>query len=87
MSGDCELHTTPWSSCKCLFDDEKRAIEFKEKFQRSETSLMQITELSAHLEEKCSGEVDTHSSAVLVVQCVTKQNRCSLDQVKCFFVS
>ncbi|XP_014795967.1 PREDICTED: protein FAM35A isoform X1 [Calidris pugnax] len=57
VSGDFELHTTPWSSYECLFDDDKRAIEFKEKFQKSKTSLMQVTKLSAHLEEKCSGVV------------------------------
>ncbi|KFQ70555.1 Protein FAM35A, partial [Phaethon lepturus] len=55
VSGDFELHTTPWSSYECLFDDDKRAIEFKEKFQKSKTSLVQLTKLSAHLEEKCSG--------------------------------
>ncbi|XP_075361350.1 shieldin complex subunit 2 isoform X2 [Mycteria americana] len=57
VSGDFELHTTPWSSYECLFDDDKRAIEFKEKFQKSKTSVMQMTKLSAHLEEKCSGVV------------------------------
>ncbi|KFR02914.1 Protein FAM35A, partial [Opisthocomus hoazin] len=57
VSGDFELHTTPWSSCECLFDDDKRAIEFKEKFQKSKTSLVQMTKLSTHLEEKCSGVV------------------------------
>ncbi|KFQ19332.1 Protein FAM35A, partial [Merops nubicus] len=64
VSGDFELHTTPWSSCECLFDDDKRAIEFKEKFQKSKTSLMQMTKLSAHLEEKYSGviQVKAHIS-------------------------
>ncbi|XP_008641014.1 PREDICTED: protein FAM35A isoform X1 [Corvus brachyrhynchos] len=57
VSGDLELHTTPWSSCECLFDDDKRAVEFKEKFQKSQTSLMELTRLSAHLEEKCSGVI------------------------------
>ncbi|KAM6067690.1 shieldin complex subunit 2 isoform 2-T3 [Chlamydotis macqueenii] len=57
VSGDFELHTTPWSSCECLFDDDKKAIEFKEKFQKSKTPLMQMTNLSAHLKEKCSGVV------------------------------
>nr|XP_009512861.1 PREDICTED: protein FAM35A [Phalacrocorax carbo] len=57
VSGDLELHTTPWSSYECLFDDDKRAIEFKEKFQKSKASLVQLTKLSAHLEEKCSGVV------------------------------
>ncbi|XP_026707700.1 shieldin complex subunit 2 isoform X2 [Athene cunicularia] len=55
VSGDFELHTTPWSSCECLFDDDKRAIEFREKFQKSKKSVLQMTRLSAHLEEKCSG--------------------------------
>ncbi|XP_009999428.1 PREDICTED: protein FAM35A [Chaetura pelagica] len=57
VSGDFELHTTPWSSCECLFDDDTRAIEFKEKFQKSKTSPMQMTKLSIHLEEKCSGVI------------------------------
>ncbi|XP_054493362.2 shieldin complex subunit 2 [Agelaius phoeniceus] len=57
VSGDLELHTTPWSSYECLFDDDKRAVEFKEKFQKSQTSLMELTRLSALLEEKCSGVV------------------------------
>ncbi|XP_065699134.1 shieldin complex subunit 2 isoform X3 [Patagioenas fasciata] len=57
VSGDFELHTTPWSSYECLFDDDKRAIEFKEKFQKSKMSHMQVTKLSAHLEEKCSGVI------------------------------
>ncbi|KAM5148058.1 shieldin complex subunit 2 [Mantella aurantiaca] len=33
ISGDLELHTTPWSSCECLFDDDKRAIDFKNKYE------------------------------------------------------
>ncbi|XP_014733474.1 PREDICTED: protein FAM35A isoform X2 [Sturnus vulgaris] len=57
VSGDLELHTTPWSSYECLFDDDKRAVEFKEKFQKSQTTLMELTRLSAHLEEKCSGVI------------------------------
>ncbi|KGL73428.1 Protein FAM35A, partial [Tinamus guttatus] len=57
VSGDFELHTTPWSSCECLFDDDKRAIEFKEKFQKSKTSLLKMTNVLAHLEEKCSGVI------------------------------
>ncbi|XP_032922214.1 shieldin complex subunit 2 isoform X2 [Catharus ustulatus] len=57
VSGDLELHTTPWSSYECLFDDDKRAVEFKEKFQKSQTSRMELTRLSTHLEEKCSGVI------------------------------
>ncbi|XP_019357802.1 PREDICTED: protein FAM35A isoform X4 [Gavialis gangeticus] len=55
ISGTFELHTTPWSSCECLFDDDKRAITFKEKFQKSEKSLMKMTDLSTHIMEKRSG--------------------------------
>lgn len=57
VSGDFELHSTPWSSCECLFDDDQRAIAFKEKFQKNKASLMKVTNLSAHLEEKYSGVI------------------------------
>ncbi|XP_067408596.1 shieldin complex subunit 2 isoform X2 [Emydura macquarii macquarii] len=57
VSGDLELHTTPWSSCECLFDDDKRAVEFKEKFKKSEKSVMTVTNLSTYLEGKCSGVI------------------------------
>ncbi|KAF6111399.1 hypothetical protein HJG60_017235 [Phyllostomus discolor] len=49
-----ELHTTPWSSCECLFDDDKRAISFKAKFQKSMPSFVKISDLATHLEDKCS---------------------------------
>ncbi|XP_036905283.1 shieldin complex subunit 2 isoform X2 [Sturnira hondurensis] len=49
-----ELHTTPWSSCECLFDDDERAIMFKAKFQKSMTSFVKLTDLATHLEDKCS---------------------------------
>ncbi|XP_010338865.1 shieldin complex subunit 2 isoform X2 [Saimiri boliviensis] len=52
-----ELHTTPWSSCECLFDDDKRAITFKAKFQKSAPSFVKISDLATHLEDKCSGVV------------------------------
>uniref|UniRef100_A0A8C8RML6 Shieldin complex subunit 2 n=1 Tax=Pelusios castaneus TaxID=367368 RepID=A0A8C8RML6_9SAUR len=61
VSGDLELHTTPWSSCECLFDDDKRAVEFKEKFKKSEKSLMKMTNLSTYLEEKCSGVIQLNA--------------------------
>ncbi|NP_001364092.1 shieldin complex subunit 2 isoform 6 [Homo sapiens] len=49
-----ELHTTPWSSCECLFDDDIRAITFKAKFQKSAPSFVKISDLATHLEDKCS---------------------------------
>ncbi|XP_009234307.2 shieldin complex subunit 2 isoform X1 [Pongo abelii] len=52
-----ELHTTPWSSCECLFDDDIRAITFKAKFQKSAPSFVKIPDLATHLEDKCSGVV------------------------------
>ncbi|XP_038600279.1 shieldin complex subunit 2 [Tachyglossus aculeatus] len=57
ISGELELHTTPWSSCECLFDDDKRAVEFKAKFQQNERNIVKISDISTHLEEKCSGVV------------------------------
>ncbi|XP_037864868.1 shieldin complex subunit 2 isoform X2 [Chlorocebus sabaeus] len=52
-----ELHTTPWSSCECLFDDDIRAITFKAKFQKSTPAFVKISDLAAHLEDKCSGVI------------------------------
>ncbi|XP_003483561.2 protein FAM35A isoform X1 [Sus scrofa] len=52
-----ELHTTPWSSCECLFDDDTRAIEFKAKFQKNTPSFVKISDLATHLEDKHSGVI------------------------------
>uniref|UniRef100_A0ACB8F868 Uncharacterized protein n=1 Tax=Sphaerodactylus townsendi TaxID=933632 RepID=A0ACB8F868_9SAUR len=61
VSGVLELHTTPWSSFECLFDDDKRAIEFKEKFDKSIKSLVRMTSLPACLEEKRSGIIQVRA--------------------------
>ncbi|XP_058043168.1 shieldin complex subunit 2 isoform X2 [Ahaetulla prasina] len=55
VSGDLELHTTPWSVLECLFDDDKRSLAFKEKFERKVQELLKMTTLASHLEEKSSG--------------------------------
>ncbi|KAI6057004.1 shieldin complex subunit 2 isoform X1 [Marmota monax] len=52
-----ELHTTPWSSCECLFDDDIRAITFKTKFQNSVPTFVKMSDLEAHLKDKYSGVV------------------------------
>nr|XP_020136014.1 protein FAM35A isoform X4 [Microcebus murinus] len=52
-----ELHTTPWSSCECLFDDDIRAITFKAKFQKSAPSFVKMSNLATHFEDKCSAVV------------------------------
>lgn len=52
-----ELHTTLWSSCECLFDDDTRAISFKTKFQKNTSSFVKISDLATHLEDKYSGVV------------------------------
>ncbi|XP_063089817.1 shieldin complex subunit 2 isoform X2 [Cavia porcellus] len=52
-----ELHTTPWSSCECLFDDDIRAVAFKSKFQERAPSFTRTSDLATHLTEKCSGVV------------------------------
>ncbi|XP_077206700.1 shieldin complex subunit 2 isoform X2 [Paroedura picta] len=61
VSGDIELHTTPWSSFECLFDDDKRAVEFKEKFDRGIKSLTRVSSLPAYLEEKRSGIIQVRA--------------------------
>ncbi|XP_037661058.1 shieldin complex subunit 2-like isoform X2 [Choloepus didactylus] len=57
MLENLELHTTPWSSCECLFDDDVRAVQFKAKFQKSAPTFVKMSDLAAHLEEKHSGVV------------------------------
>ncbi|KFO33996.1 Protein FAM35A [Fukomys damarensis] len=52
-----ELHTTPWSSSECLFDDDVRAIAFKSKFQGSTSSCVKMSDLATHLKDKYSGVV------------------------------
>ncbi|XP_050997850.1 shieldin complex subunit 2 isoform X1 [Acomys russatus] len=52
-----ELHGTLWSSCECLFDDDKRAVSFKAKFQKNTPSFVKISDLSTHLKDKYSGVV------------------------------
>ncbi|XP_066205858.1 shieldin complex subunit 2 [Saccopteryx leptura] len=66
-----ELHTTPWSSCECLFDDDRRAITFKAKFQKSMPSFLKISELATHLEGKCSGVILLKAQIVELVFPVT----------------
>ncbi|KAK2507999.1 hypothetical protein MC885_009934 [Smutsia gigantea] len=46
-----ELHTTAWSSCECLFDDDIKAITFKAKFQKSTPSFVKMSDLATHLED------------------------------------
>ncbi|KAM4652038.1 shieldin complex subunit 2 [Discoglossus pictus] len=62
VTGDMELHTTPWSSCECLFHDDKRAVEFKKIYNKNEGSLLQQMDIQTLLEEKCSGEIQLKAS-------------------------
>ncbi|KAM7072781.1 shieldin complex subunit 2 isoform 3-T3 [Molossus nigricans] len=52
-----ELHTTPWSSCERLFDDDVRAVTFNTKFQKSVSSSVKMSDLATHLQDKCSGVI------------------------------
>ncbi|XP_029465288.1 shieldin complex subunit 2 isoform X3 [Rhinatrema bivittatum] len=62
LTGEIELHTTPWSSCECLFDDDKRAIDFKAQYQTNKASAMeQVIGIAALLEEKFSGEIQVQA--------------------------
>ncbi|XP_063796482.1 shieldin complex subunit 2 [Pseudophryne corroboree] len=56
FSGDLELHTTPWSYCECLFDDDKRAVEFQKRYielvlEKKQMSMMAI------IEDRYSGDI------------------------------
>ncbi|XP_053577313.1 shieldin complex subunit 2 [Bombina bombina] len=56
VSGEIELHTTPWSSCECLFDDDERAVDFKKRYFKNEEPLTKLIDLPDLLEERYSGE-------------------------------
>ncbi|KAM3915544.1 shieldin complex subunit 2 [Leptodactylus fuscus] len=55
ISGDLELHTTPWSSCECLFHDDQRAIDFRKMYNISSVKQMS---LFAMIENRYSGEIE-----------------------------
>lgn len=70
-----ELHTTPWSSCECLFDDDIRAITFKAAFQSSMPSFVKMSDLATHLENKYSGVILIKARILeLVFPTTTAQN-------------
>ncbi|OCT85348.1 shieldin complex subunit 2 [Xenopus laevis] len=62
VSGEIELHTTPWSTCECLFDDDKRAVDFKRTYFKNEENFIRQMDLLSLLEEKCSGEIQIKAS-------------------------
>ncbi|XP_072881314.1 shieldin complex subunit 2 isoform X1 [Hemitrygon akajei] len=66
ITGDLELHTTPWSSCECLFDDDERAIEFQSKYQLSKTACIKAKDISTLLCTRHSAtfELRTHIIAM-----------------------
>ncbi|XP_062926789.1 shieldin complex subunit 2 [Mobula hypostoma] len=66
ITGDLELHTTPWSSCECLFDDDERAIEFRSKYQPSKMACVKVKDISTLLCTRHSAtfELRTHIIAM-----------------------
>ncbi|XP_036603540.1 shieldin complex subunit 2-like [Trichosurus vulpecula] len=72
--GNLELHMTPWSSCECLFEDDTRAVEFKAKFQKRESHLVNISHFSVLLEEKRSGVVQVKAQILAFVFPVVAHN-------------
>ncbi|XP_042192791.1 shieldin complex subunit 2 isoform X2 [Callorhinchus milii] len=57
ITGDLELHSTPWSSCECLFDDDERAIEYMTKYHSGETASVKTMALSTLLSTRYSGDI------------------------------
>ncbi|XP_043912439.1 shieldin complex subunit 2 [Protopterus annectens] len=64
VSGDLELHTTPWSACECLFNDDKRAVEFKARYQSEKKLSIKATDLQSLLTETYSGEIQLRAHVV-----------------------
>nr|XP_048277496.1 shieldin complex subunit 2 isoform X3 [Myodes glareolus]XP_048277498.1 shieldin complex subunit 2 isoform X3 [Myodes glareolus] len=73
-----ELHTTLWSSCECLFDDDTRAISFKAKFQKSIPSFVKTSDLATHLKDKYSGVVLIKAKVSELVFTVTAAQKIAL---------
>ncbi|KAM4022681.1 shieldin complex subunit 2 [Anomaloglossus baeobatrachus] len=59
VSGDLELHTTPWSSCECLFDDDQRAVDFRRRYNICLVKQMSLLTL---FEDRYSGEIQAKGS-------------------------
>ncbi|XP_068838376.1 shieldin complex subunit 2 isoform X3 [Capricornis sumatraensis] len=74
-----ELHTTPWSSCECLFDDDIRAITFKAKFQKNTPSFVKMSDLATHLEEKRSGVILIKAQILELVFPITAVQKIALN--------
>ncbi|XP_075844834.1 shieldin complex subunit 2 isoform X2 [Microtus pennsylvanicus] len=74
-----ELHTTLWSSCECLFDDDTRAISFKAKFQESISSFVKTSDLATHLKDKYSGVVLIKAKVSELVFAVTAAQKIALN--------
>lgn len=74
-----ELHTTLWSSCECLFDDDTRAISFKAKFQKNTSSFVKISDLATHLTDKYSGVVLITARVSELVFCATAAQKVALN--------
>ncbi|XP_043332318.1 shieldin complex subunit 2 isoform X1 [Cervus canadensis] len=74
-----ELHTTPWSSCECLFDDDIRAITFKAKFQKNIPSFVKMSDLATHLEEKHSGVILIKAQILELVFPITAVQKIALN--------
>ncbi|XP_072612534.1 shieldin complex subunit 2 isoform X6 [Vulpes vulpes] len=74
-----ELHTTFWSSCECLFDDDIRAITFKAKFQKNTPSFVKISDLATHLEDKRSGVILIKAQILELVIPITAGQKIALN--------
>ncbi|XP_077751400.1 shieldin complex subunit 2 isoform X1 [Canis aureus] len=74
-----ELHTTFWSSCECLFDDDIRAITFKAKFQKNTPSFVKISDLATHLEDKHSGVILIKAQILELVIPITAGQKIALN--------
>ncbi|KAM8930692.1 shieldin complex subunit 2 [Pelodytes ibericus] len=62
VSREVELHSTPWSSCECLFDDDSKAVDFKKRYLRNAILNAKETDLRGLLEQKYSGEILLNAS-------------------------
>ncbi|XP_040264253.1 shieldin complex subunit 2 [Bufo bufo] len=63
ISGDLELHTTPWSSSECLFDDDQRALDFRKRYNISSAKHMSLLTM---IDDRYSGEIQVRGSIMQI---------------------
>ncbi|XP_068098797.1 shieldin complex subunit 2 [Hyperolius riggenbachi] len=58
ISEELELHSTPWSTLECLFDDDNRAIDFRLRYFKNQAPPSNMSNLMATNKDRYSGVIE-----------------------------